>query len=246
MIELAVNFICHTTRFEHPSFTIATDSKTFQLIILTLRPIYFIAMKKAVADRYLNGRSDLQSHPHLQKIMECTAAARRNLNLGQYMAGLGRFPRLLHGGLHNVFNAAVILQLHQLLYDMQNESDESGISFAIGAFQNEAKNGSIYAEDCTTVLLDLNLLVHKLRSQTLVNSQPLATSPHAASLPNQTSPYSDVYGTASDISTPRSFQWRTPSTSQAATFNSIINEQNPVYPELMTWLNGDDLQLYSI
>jgi len=246
MIELAVNFICHTTRFEHLSFIIATDSKTLQLIILTLRPIYFIAVKKAVADRYLNGRSDLQSHPHLQKIMECSAAARRNLNLGRYMSGLGHFPRLLHGGFHNVFNAAVVLQLHQLLYDMQDESDESDISFAIGAFQNEAKNGNIYAEDCTRVLLDLNLLVHKLRGQTLFNSQQLATSPHAASLPNQTSPYSDVYATASDISTPRSFQWRPPTTSQAAALNSTINEQDPAYPELMTWLNGDDLQLYSI
>ena len=214
----------------------------FQLVILTLRPIYFIAVKKAVADRFINGRFDLQSHPHIQKIVECSAAARRNLTLGQYMSGLGRFPRLLHGGLHNVFNAAVVLQLHQLLYDAQDKGDESGISFAIAAFENEARNGNMYAEDCTRVLRDLNLLVQKLRSQTLFSGQQLATPPHAASLPSQASPYSEVYPIPSDIGTSRSFQWRPPNAGQTAALSSM-NEQDPTYQELITWLDGDDLQL---
>jgi hypothetical protein len=195
-----------------------------------------------VADRYINGRFDIQSHPHLSKIHECTAAARRNLNLGHHISRLGRFPKLLHAGLHNVFNAAVILQMHQLLVDSpQDNTDEQGISFAISAFESEARSGNIYAEDCTRVLLDLNMLVRKLRTE---NSQQISSTGQTDGLQNQTSPYTDVYPIAS--STPRTNEWRTQNAEQTSTLHASIDEQDPNYQELMAWLNVDDLQLYNI
>jgi hypothetical protein len=216
-----------------------------QLLILTIRPIYFIAVKKAVADRYINGKFDVQSHPHLPKFLECSTAARRNLNLGQRLSMLGRFPRLLHAGLHHVFNAAVILQLHQLLFDTREPMDESGIQFAIAAFENEARNANMYADDCTRVLLDLNSLVQRLRSQNLFNGQQPEISTAANTVPNQGSPYSDIYTVASTMQSSQTNHWSMQHAIPNAPMQMTVDEQDPSYQELITWLRVDDLQLYN-
>jgi hypothetical protein len=166
------------------------------------------------------------------------------LNLGKHISRLGRSPRLLHASLHNVFNAAVILQLHQLLVDSQDKADESGISFAIAAFESEARNGNIYAEDCTRVLLDLNLLVQKLRSQALFGGQHVETSNHPTELQDQASPYTNIYPITPGAS--RTYGWNTQDSEQTAALNNTVDEHDPAYQELMTWLNVDDLQLYNI
>ncbi|KIV99698.1 uncharacterized protein PV09_08631 [Verruconis gallopava] len=215
-----------------------------QLIILTIRPIYFVAVKKAVADRFINGRFDIQSHPYLSKILECSSAAKRNLALGRVLSRLDRFHHLMHISLHNIFNAAVILQLGQLLFESEDASDASGISFAIAAFENEANNGNMYAADCAKVLLDLNLLVQKLGSQNIFSGQQISTPVHTDLLQNQTSPHIDVYP-IDERSTQR-VRWHTDNAGQSASLPSTVREQDPMYRELTTWLSVDDLQLYHI
>jgi hypothetical protein len=223
---------------------ITNDFNQSQLIILTIRPIYFVAVKKAVADRYINGRFDLESHPHLTKMLECGAAARRNVSLGRHVSTLGRFPRLLHMGLHNVFNAAVILLLHQLLVEAPDETDELGISFAIAAFKSEARKGNIYADDCTRVLSDLRLLVQKLRSQIFFRSQQIASKCHSTELQNEASQYAEIYPIAPTA--PQTYEWREQNIEQTVPLQVPVGEQDPAYQELNSWLNVDDLQLYNI
>lgn len=217
-----------------------------QLLILTIRPIYFVAVKKAVADRYINGKSDVQSHPHLLKFIECSAAARRNLDLGQRLSTLGRFPRLLHAGLHYVFNAAVVLQLHQLLFGTREQTDEAGIQFAIAAFENEARNGNVYADDCTRVLQDLNSLVQRLCGQNLFGGQQLDISTPIGTVNNQATPYSDIYTVASAMQSSQSNHWNMHNSVPNVAIQTAVDEQDPTYQELMTWLSVDDLHLYNI
>ena len=167
------------------------------------------------------------------------------MRLGQHIATLGRFPRLLQVGLHNVFNAAVVLLLHQLLVEAPDETDRSGISFVISAFENEAKTGNIYADDCMRVLLDLNMLVQKLRSQIFFGGQQqVPTSSHAAGLQTQANQYTNIYAEAPGSS--RTFGWRPEEVEQAAPLQVPVGEQDPAYQELVTWLSVDDLQLYNI
>lgn len=119
-------------------------------------------------------------------LIECSAAARRNLRWGRHI-----YDRCMdnNGGgklvmmdLHHIFNAAIILLLHQMVYLNVVNTDTIGILAAKRIFENEARMecaspGSIaaagaaagglpatgYASDCLGVLNDLAELVAHIR-----------------------------------------------------------------------------------
>src|SRR5205807_9020289 len=114
---------------------------------------------KAVAERYVNWKWTVDNHPQISHIKKCAESARSNLRLGRWVEELSPRGKLLQPELHHVFNAAIILLLHELLFDSQNESDASDVIFAIQAFGREASCGNNYGYDCAKVLSDLRSLI---------------------------------------------------------------------------------------
>ncbi|KAJ2895966.1 hypothetical protein MKZ38_006013 [Zalerion maritima] len=149
-----------------------------QLVILAVRPAFFMAIKSIISERYPPtlspgsphhlrthtqfGNPTLGSHPHALYFQRLVVAARTNLSLARHLSTLSPTQKLLQPELHHVFNAAVVLLLHQLVTHIM-ASDTADINFAIGAFDREARAQSNYGIDCSKVLCDLSSFVNRIR-----------------------------------------------------------------------------------
>ncbi|EHA47236.1 hypothetical protein MGG_04213 [Pyricularia oryzae 70-15] len=169
-----------------------------QLLILAIRPMFLVAVKKAVADRFFTTHSwhsqerdqqqtepsrpawaRIESHPQVGLFRDCSDAARRNLRLGRWLAKISPASKLLLPDMHCIFNAAILLLLHQIVFVDLRTDDVSDISFALEAFAREADVGDAYAGDCLRVMQDLAGLVRRLRSL-MFDGVPHVPSPHFA------------------------------------------------------------------
>lgn len=158
---------------------------SYQLMILTLRPLFFLAVKSYIGGDLIKVPRDIYNHEHITFLLECANAARRNLRLGRHI-----LMRCNQGGtvpgkpimidLHHIFNAAVIMLLYQMVFTSSHSSDASALRFARKAFEREAKTECLsnsnrtsgmgiasgptgYASDCLGVLNDLTELVDRIR-----------------------------------------------------------------------------------
>ncbi|KAL8285763.1 hypothetical protein RB597_002720 [Gaeumannomyces tritici] len=104
------------------------------------------------------------NHPQIGLFRKCSEAARHNLRLGRWLAEISPASKLLLPDLHCVFNAAIMLMLHQIAF-VEQPSDGSDIEFAFKAFSSEAAMGDTYAADCLRVMQDLASLVRQLCDQ---------------------------------------------------------------------------------
>lgn len=203
-------------------------------MILTVRPVFFVAVKKAVAERFIHRTFDLDSHPQLGHIRTCSEAARRNLKLGRWVRDLSPSRKLLSQVLHNIFNAAVVLLLHQLLVDDLDGSDAMDILFAIECFDAEAQGDSNYPIDCARVLRDMSTLIQRLRNRDLseiswsgngtaspasMQQLPATTAYHVGFILNPSEPHMGA--------------------SQASALSSELMSQ------LAAWIHYDDTQVYN-
>jgi hypothetical protein len=211
-----------------------------QLIVLTTRPIFFGAVKQAVAQHIVRGELFSEDRAQGSHIQACLAAAHRNLLLAQIVRQSGRRP--LQAGLHFVFNAAVILllkrlmrsrsstqpgssDLHALVETSVDDQSESSIRFAIESFEEEAKTGTHYPRDCCRILRDLNTLTY------------CYVSPRKeADLP-----YSNVIEHAHGG--PRADNKRN-SVTDLRTVQLPFSEGDIGYEEIMTWMRADGLHLH--
>ncbi|KXJ88613.1 hypothetical protein Micbo1qcDRAFT_138397 [Microdochium bolleyi] len=163
-----------------PELTLSEDGRSYdratcelhmfynQLLILTIRPIFFVAVKKTVADKFIERDWSLKGHSHYQHIQDCIATARNNIKLGRWVRDLSMTKKLLSQDLHHIFNAAIILLLNQLLDDNLGAQDSLDILFVIDVFKDESYGDRRdYPKDCARVLEDLKALILKLRNQSL-------------------------------------------------------------------------------
>lgn len=152
-----------------------------QLLILTLRPLFFLAVKSAIGADFLHNceQRDMLEHGKIKLIFRCSAAARRNLWLGRYVnelcngeagpSGASNPGKLVMLDLHHIFNAAVVLLLHQMVFTNVVNTDSFGIKRARQIFETEARTECLaggltgYASDCVGVLNDLAALVAHIR-----------------------------------------------------------------------------------
>lgn len=162
--------------------------------------MFLVAVKKAVADRFFTTHSwhsqdrdhqqqqtelsrpawaSIESHPQVSLFRDCSDAARRNLRLGRWLAKISPASKLLLPDMHCIFNAAILLLLHQIVFVDLRTDDVSDISFALEAFAREADVGDAYAGDCLRVMQDLAGLVRRLRSL-MFDGVPHVPSPHFA------------------------------------------------------------------
>lgn len=200
-----------------------------QLILLTTRPIFLLAVKRAVAERYIqSGTWHLEQHPQFKHIQACSSAAHYNICLAQWVVQLYNSRRLLQAGLHFVFNAAVILLLNRVLRAYAGAVDAE-INFALELFESEARIGSNYQRDCYQVLKDLKTLIDRF----LFAEQPDAPSESYAMTQNGPPPSSLFSNGQSD------------SVDDTRARNLYLNESDDLYQELMTWTQPDDSQLHN-
>lgn len=198
-----------------------------QTVILTTRPIFFVAVRRAVADRYLpsptwvGGGANAQLHETI--VQQCIEAARQNLRLGSWIRGLSPRQKLLHQEAHAVFNAAVIVLLHQLAFLDVHASDVGGVAFAMEVFEREAELGNNFGIDCACVLHDLDYLVQRIGSSNL---------PAQGGLPRRTQDPVPAEGRGEPVDA-------------SVDLDSSLRDHGAVYQELENWLDNDFLQLYN-
>ncbi|KAJ4298271.1 hypothetical protein N0V90_006171 [Kalmusia sp. IMI 367209] len=196
-----------------------------QLILITTRPILLTAVKRAVAERYMNACSwNLEQQPHFNNIDACTKAAHRNIRLAQWVMQLYNTRRLLQAGLHFVFNAAVILLLDRVLHNHLAASDE--INFAIDLFTQQSRTGTNYERDCLQVLKDLKVLIDRFLAGSYSVQQTYPSDASSVSPALFNTPVDNHF----DVTQGRQF---------------LPNEGGNVYQELMTWMQDDNSQLHS-
>ncbi|KAH6689735.1 fungal-specific transcription factor domain-containing protein [Plectosphaerella plurivora] len=213
-----------------------------QLVVLTSRPIIFVAVKKAVAERLINRRGgnsgggerpDAEKHPQARHMAAGLAAARWNMRIGRWLCSLyGTRRRLFHTELHYVFNAAVLIILDALLappIPMVVPSlpplDED-VRSAIQIFEEDSRGGSNYSKDCTRVLADLSTLARRLAAS-------LAWT--GGEMPGQQQPHEDAAAM---------HPWAPDAFGQAM-LGAPRTAQGAFDQELLNWMETDDLQLYS-
>jgi hypothetical protein len=137
-----------------------------QLVILAVRPAMLMAVWKAVASIVcIDQPFDIEiMHSQIEPIRACSDAARRNLRLGRLMCLQSPRQKLLLGDLHNIFNAAIVLTMHQMVFVNLRTQDLDDVGWASEVFETEAKTGNEYAKDCARVLQDLKYLAQQLRN----------------------------------------------------------------------------------
>ncbi|KAE9579597.1 putative transcriptional regulatory protein [Colletotrichum fructicola] len=235
-----------------------------QHLILLLRPIFFVAVKKAFAERYITTGGRWNIEHHAARIRQCSDAAHRNLHLARWLLDLTKRTRkLLQAGLHYVFNAAIILMLEELLPPPQQEpppspsAESDDVNFAIDIFDEETKTGSNYARDCATVLKDLRSLIQRLRlaPQGVVAASGGTVAVAAAARgvvggPGGLAPEDVAMSNTSSSSTPtsagpRDYHLHLDHHQQPLQQQTFPNEGDAVYQELMTWVDNNELQVYS-
>lgn len=172
----------------------------WQLLILALRPLFFIAVKSAigadfVSDTWRDVFGDKEDKIRESYILECSAAARRNLWLGRHINelcnvkgtdGINTNGKLVMLDLHHIFNAAVVLLLYQMVSRNVVNTDNFGITEARRIFATEAAAEGLvsgsggggatgYASDCVGVLDDLAALVAHIRPLRFKDSEYVNT-----------------------------------------------------------------------
>lgn len=171
----------------------ASLTNPLQLLILTLRPLFFLAVKSAIGADFLHDceQRDMLEHGKIQLIFRCSAAARRNLWLGRHFnelcsvvpkpSDMGIPGKLVMLDLHHIFNATVVLLLHQMVFFNVVNTDTFGITVARQIFETEARaeclGGGVtgYASDCVSVLNDLAALVAHIRPLRFKGSEHVNT-----------------------------------------------------------------------
>lgn len=221
-----------------------------QLIILTIRPILFMAVKKAVADRFVSRQWSIEDHPQIQLIRECSDTARRNLRLGRWIRDISPSHKLLLPDLHHIFNAAIVLMLHQIVFVNLRTNDVSDITFAIDSFDREAGTGSNYGKDCAKVLQDLSALVHGLRSA-MFESMAVVGRGDNVPIPGEQilASYSGQGGAAFTTGPGPGGGDAHLNQGAAAAAPQFPLPPPPageaLYQELVAWIDNDDMQLYN-
>ncbi|KAK4187735.1 hypothetical protein QBC35DRAFT_434461 [Podospora australis] len=137
-----------------------------QLIILSIRPAFLVAVQKAIASIMCeDGPWWFEGHTMSREFYRCTEAATRNIRLGWLMRLYSPYRKLMVADLHHIFNATVVLLMHQMVFVNQTTQFRTDVNWAINqVFEVEAATGCEYAMDCLAVLKDLHFIALRLRN----------------------------------------------------------------------------------
>lgn len=210
-----------------------------QLLIVAIRPLFYSAVKRAVAERLMAQPPSADSSPHLGHLRRCTDAAARNMRLARRVVALNGHRKLLHAGLHFIFNAAVCLILRGLVVARRDAAAElhaatGDVDFAVDMMREASAKGNADGGRSEQTLRDLRVLVARLTAAAPAGSgpAPAASDPMAlgagpALAPSSMAPPLLSHEHHLDLLPPMA-----------------IGEDPVLYDELMTWM-GDDWPIYS-
>ncbi|OQV01146.1 Fungal specific transcription factor domain-containing protein isoform 2 [Cladophialophora immunda] len=216
-----------------------------QLIILTVRPLLFINVKRVTADMLLNGRTTGHEISHKTELDLCADAARRNVHLWHRLLNLQRPARLSVSSVHYLFNAALALQLYQLLGHNEAQEDYEEVGFVISILEVDQSSNKEYATDCARVLTDFNSLMARLQNVDLSRTASRIENvrDRAHGLPSNSSIILSPNGETSPTSyTESHHQYRSESTDGSAERTDLPSYDHRTYHELLSWLERDNLQ----
>ncbi|KAM0439150.1 hypothetical protein ACHAQK_006639 [Fusarium lateritium] len=207
-----------------------------QLIILTVRPVFFAFVKKSFAEKLVSRQCSLSSHPQLPQLKRCVASAEHNIRLARQILLVNHPRKLLQAGLHFIFNSAIVLMLQQLVEDLcpSSRSDKArslDLDFVIARFEDESRVGSNYGRDCATVLRDLRVLVQRL---------PIPVDMNTVTRPVNMAQTSTTYDPIANRTTVDiGQQWPDKLTSEAMQQPILIDQGHDLYNELVSWIEVD-------
>ena len=117
-----------------------------------------MAVRKAISSIFCAEQPfETENQPHIERIRACSDAARLNLRLG-------RCQKLLLPDLHHIFNAAIVLIMHQIVFVNLRTQDLDDVEWALKVVESEAETGSNYGRDYLGVLCYFKYLAHQLRN----------------------------------------------------------------------------------
>jgi hypothetical protein len=219
-------------------------------VILTVRPLLFIAVKKETADVLINGRAKNHEISYQTELDLCAEVAKRNVHLWNSLLNLPRPARLSHTSIHYLFNAALTLQLYQILVEGQAQVDYEEVGFVISVLDADESTNREYARDCSNVLRDLGSLMGRLRSVDVSKaatdgqvSRGKAVTLHPFT-PGMSSPSEDT-GTTSAAGSLKQYDDSheiTDDLRSAHVASSKVESRENAYHELLSWLHTDELQ----
>ncbi|KAJ9606445.1 hypothetical protein H2200_009406 [Cladophialophora chaetospira] len=223
-----------------------------QLVVLAVRPLLFINVKTVTADMLLNARTGGHQPSHQTELDLCADAARRNVHVWHRLLSQQNPARLSVSSVHYLFNAALSLQLYQILVDSQAQEDFEAISFVISVLDLDEGSNKAYAKDCSQVLADFSSLMNRLRSVDLsktatrgdtlrANGQGLPSHSAIVLSPSDGTPsatYAESYR-HSQVS-PGSVQAEMDAARSNGSAGSPYDRR--AYNELLSWLEADNLQ----
>lgn len=245
----------------------------YQLVLLNARPLFFVAVKKAVAKGYVGqSRRDepwlTPEHHHYQQIKAGLDAARWNMGLVRWLDALHQqsgFGSLMHADLHYAFNAAINIMLEALVSATgapTTQSSEADIAFAIHVLEQDAKSGNDYSKDCWRVLTDLNSLTMKIKDTTAWAQHMFLSAAESSSavvnppelVDTNVQPEAGGEWLSDEHLALQSQLNNVPMTeTTAADATSIfgpmfeglgMSEGDALYQEMVAWMETDDLGLY--
>ncbi|KAH0842590.1 fungal specific transcription factor domain-containing protein [Fonsecaea pedrosoi] len=215
-----------------------------QLIILTVRPLLFLNVKRVTADTLLNGRTTGHEISHRPELDLCADAARRNVHLWHRLLNLQRPPRLSASGVHFLFNAALALQLYQLLGYSRAEGDYEDIEFVISTLEVDQSSNKEYAADCARVLTDFNSLMARLQKIDLSKTACRGGNARGRvrGIPSNSSVILSPSSDTSPASYAESCRQHQSDFSEANGERTLPPYDDRTYHELLSWLERDNLQ----
>ena len=209
-------------------------------------------VKKVTADMLLNARTTDHQISHSSELDLCAAAARRNIHIWPRFFVVHRPARLSVSSVHYLFNAALALQLYQLLAGAEAQDDLDAISFVISVLDVDEGSNKAYAKDCAQVLADFRSLMNRLSNLDL---STMARGGNLRGLLQGLPSHSAVVLSPSNGSSSTGYaasyrhSQTSPGSGQDALDATRLNgsASSPpygrwAYNELLSWLEGDNLQ----
>lgn len=207
-----------------------------------------MAVWKAIASIVcVNHAFDIEAMQlQIEPIRYCSDAARRNLRLGRLMRLHSPQQKLLLPDLHNIFNAAIVLTMHQMVFVNLRTQDLDDVVWASEVFETEAKTGNEYAKDCARVLQDLKYLAQQLRNpihDPEVKQALLSEAGVLRDLRSDDVAPGDAMDEGNDVSAAPNGD-RGASRYQANR-KALYQRAATAYQTLSRWWHADDMQFYS-
>lgn len=197
-------------------------------------------MRKTAAGKYVNASPSTGAYPRNPQILDCSAAATRNLELAHRMSETSHAPRWLHSGLHYIFNAAIISMLDTILSGPLNNEHVEHLNFVKEVFRQAAYSMDGYTDDCLRVLCDLEALAQRIQSQSACQSQT-----DSAGVTQQVpvvEPRSVDCSPGLPCPQPSS-GWPAQGSLNSADVPNL-NLDDSLIDELINWLEVDDMKMY--